>query len=108
MKHPSLLYFAVVVSLTATPALAQSDACIGCKEPAPMTDRERIKAARDKLDLEMKRDAVTNRERITAARDKFDLEMKRDTKRPWDGLDPNRKTPSAPLAPSQVPGSPPT
>jgi hypothetical protein len=37
---------------------------------------------------------MTDRERIKVARDKFELEMKRDTKRPWDGSDLYRKNPS--------------
>jgi hypothetical protein len=82
MKHPSLLAFALLlVTLPAAPALSQSDVCGGCKEAAPMVHRERIKVARDK----------------------FDLEMKRDSKRPWDLLDLGlRKLPSVP-APIQVP-----
>jgi hypothetical protein len=64
MKHPSLLQLTVISTLFATPAFAQGDSCLDCKEVAPpMTDRERIKAERDK----------------------FDREMKLDTKRPWDG-----------------------
>jgi hypothetical protein len=51
----------------------QAYGCVGCKEAAPMTDRERIEVARDK----------------------FELEMKRDTRRPWDGSDLYRKNPSA-------------
>jgi hypothetical protein len=74
MKHPSWLTLAAASTLAAAVTLAQGDPCIGCKEPAPMTDRERIKAARDK----------------------FDIEMKRDTKRPWDGTDLYRKLPSTP------------
>jgi hypothetical protein len=73
MKHPSLSALAVAAALAASFTLAQSDGCVGCKEAAPMTDRERIKVARDK----------------------FELEMKRDTKRPWDGSDLYRKFPSA-------------
>jgi hypothetical protein len=73
MKHPPLSIFAVAATLAASFALAQSDGCVGCKEAAPMTDRERIKMARDK----------------------FELEMKRDTKRPWDGSNLYRKFPSA-------------
>jgi hypothetical protein len=74
MKILTLLVFVAVPTLAASPVFAQSDGCIGCKEAAPMTDRERIKAGRAK----------------------FDLEMKRDTARPWDGLDLGvRKEPTA-------------
>jgi hypothetical protein len=80
MEHPTFLTFAVAATLAAAATLAQGDPCVDCKEAAPMTDRERIKAARDK----------------------FDLEMKRDTKRPWDGLDLYRKSPATP-APVKIP-----
>jgi hypothetical protein len=73
MTHPTLLALAVAATLAAASTLAQGEGCIGCKEAAPTTDRERIKVARDK----------------------FELEMKRDTKRPWDGSDLYRKFPSA-------------
>jgi hypothetical protein len=76
MKHPTLLTLGVAATLVAASTFAQGDACIGCKEATPpMTDRERIKAARDK----------------------FELEMKRDTKRPWDdlyGKNPSAQTPT--------------
>jgi hypothetical protein len=72
----SLWTLAPAITLADIATLAQGDPCIDCKEAAPVTDRERIKAARDK----------------------FELEMKRDTKRPWDGLDLYRKLPpSAPI-----------
>ena len=75
MKNPALVIFALLAALPAAPSPAQSDACVGCKEAAPMTHREGIKAAREK----------------------FDLEIKRDSKRPWDGLDLGiRKLPSPP------------
>jgi hypothetical protein len=73
MKPPSLSTLVVAATLAAASTLAQGEGCIGCKEAAPTTDRDRIKAARDK----------------------FELEMKRETKRPWDGSDLYRKTPSA-------------
>jgi hypothetical protein len=77
MKNLSLLVFAVMVMLHPTlggsPAVAQVVSCIDCKD-ATTSERERIKAARAK----------------------FDLEMKGDTKRPWDGLDlGTRKLPPA-------------
>jgi len=73
MKHPTLSALVVAAALAAVTTLAQGDGPIAGKETAPMTDRERIKADRDK----------------------FDLETKRDTKRPWDGSDLYRKLPSA-------------
>jgi hypothetical protein len=66
MKHPSLLEFAVAVTLAATPAFSQ-EACLECKQALPLTMREQIKAERDA----------------------FDLEMKRDKARPWDGMEIN-------------------
>jgi hypothetical protein len=78
-----LLALAVTATLAAA-SLAHSNPCIGCKEGAQMTDRERIKAAREK----------------------FELEMKRDTKRPWDGMDLHRQF--APLPPTSVDQQDPT
>jgi hypothetical protein len=78
VKHLTLSAFMVAATLAATPALAQSELCAGCKAPTPMSDRDRIKADRAKSDLE----------------------MKADTRRPWDGLDLGTR--KAPPGPAQV------
>ena len=83
MNHPSLLDFAVALTLIVTPAASQ-EPCLNCKEPTPMTIRERIKAERDA----------------------FDLEMKRDSRRPWDGMEINgRKLRSTPALSTSRPES---
>jgi alkanesulfonate monooxygenase SsuD/methylene tetrahydromethanopterin reductase-like flavin-dependent oxidoreductase (luciferase family) len=74
MKHPPLVILAAAVTLAANFAVAHGDPCSRCEEVAPMTDREQIRAARDK----------------------FEREMKRDTRRPWDGTDLYRKDPPVP------------
>lgn len=73
MSHHYLIIFSLLAlfSLSAASGSAKAaEPCVGCDKVAPPNHRGEIKAARAKVDAE----------------------MRAETKRPWDGTSPGRKS----------------